>query len=146
MKIDMKKLILLFGLTFFITHCGDPAKNGSGSSTCAANVSDTGLRLAVNQIGAGTYSMQLCDAASPPSSVTIYGGPTAQSLAPGSINTGASYRLMNQLVNSAGETFQVTFRSSDAFFAIYADTNNPDGTHSLSVNGAMVTPHPLPGK
>lgn len=145
MKLSALIFITLYG-AFILTHCGP----GTSTGNCTPNVIDSGLQLKVTALGsnANAYSFELCAPASSSSAVyTVYGGTTESSVSPSGISINAAWR--NQQITGAtspGNTFQVTFTSSDNYFAIYQDQKQSDGTYALSTTTIMVAPRKIPGR
>lgn len=144
-------LILAFAsLTLLVTRCG-PGGYGNGNngySYCTPNVINAGMQLLVQPLVAGSniYSMTLCSDAAPQAVFTVYGGVSESSVTLGTINVNAAMRsphISDAL--SAGTTFQVTFQSSDNYFAIYQDVFS-GANYVFDASSPMITPHRLPGR
>lgn len=136
----LKLAALLFVIVLFL-HCG---VEQSGTTSCSPNVIDSGLQVSMEAYSAGsnTYSVTLCSNSQPSSAVySVYGAHDESD-----VNSQAAIRLANiTATNSSGASFQVTFKSSDNYFAIYQD-KNMGSYYVLDFSQVMVSPHRLPGR
>lgn len=142
----MKKILAFAVVLLISSRCGQV--NQGGNSGCSPNVIDTGLTMVVTQLGTNTYQFALCLQSSPANAVyTVYGSSDQTSLEAAQINTQTAWRQAQITgTNSAGSVFQVTFRSSDNFFAIYQDASNGSGGFTFSTSNSMVRPRSLPNR
>jgi len=142
------QILLLTVATVSLNTACAPSTDNYNKSICGANVVDRGLQLLVKKLSTSEdYTMELCAAANPVSTYSVYGAITETELTPININLAASMRLRAVVANNTGSSFQVRFHGTDKYFAIYQDKQTstnlvPDATEQ----GTMVTPHLLPGK
>jgi hypothetical protein len=140
MNLFLKHFILI---TFFITAaaCSQQTEN---MPACTPNVNDTGLQLSVASLGSNTYSFTLCGSVSKASVFTVYGGTDIASIQSDSINVNGAWRQKNITgISATGQSFQVTFHSSDNTFAIYQDIANGSGGYNLDSTKVLVNARAL---
>ncbi len=146
----MKTLFKVLGLLTLIltlSYCGQPTNNNSASVTCSPNIIDSGLQVQMTPVspGSNVYGVTLCGSAQPSNAVySVYGGNAIGDVSQGTMNVMAAIRLANITgVTQPGGSFQVTFKSTDHYFAIYQDSSS--STLGLDNSQVMVGPHPIPG-
>ena len=145
---DLLKIVAFSILLFMFTHCGP--NSGTETSTCTPNVIDSGLQLYVSALNTNTYQMQLCAAPGSSKVFTVYGAAAAAALADdGSLNTSLSKREPVHISINGGVTgssFQITFNSTDNYFAIFQDRSFGSGEYVLDSSNILVHAHRLPGR
>jgi hypothetical protein len=135
------KILFLISILILFTHCGMDDGTGTrtgsrvgqfgGAPGCSPNIIDNGLRISMEPIyvGSNDYTVTLCTDAQPSDAIyTFYGGRDEGSL---------EVRLAGiSGTTNSGASFQVSFKSSDTYFAAYLDQNGQ----------TMISPHRLPGR
>jgi hypothetical protein len=153
LKLFCQTTLLIIALAV-LSQCAVNGSNGSNQEgtdnvACKPNVIDRGLQLLVVPLTAdsNTFSFTLCSSGQPKDAVySVYAGLTINDVTAGTMHLDAAERL-TQVSSStqAGTAFQVTFASSDSYFAIYQDKF--DGfRYGLDDSRPMVLPHPIPGR
>ena len=117
----------------------------SSNSSCTPNVIESGYQLKVTALSSTVFSFQFCSTPSPSGVFSVYGANANTTLDQSFINVNASWRA-KQITDArtAGATFQVTFNSSDNYFALYLDAPDGMGGYVLSNTTPLVSPHSLP--
>jgi hypothetical protein len=135
--------VLLASTILLLNDCGP----GSGQTgPCVPNIISSGMQLYVKPItsGSNVYTMQLCDDPNPAGVFSVYAGINSSDVTQGTIDTAASIRQQSiTQATSAGSTFQVTFHSSDNYFAIYLDRAFGSG-YVPDSSIMLVDPHSIP--
>ena len=134
--------MILLGAALTLWHCG-PA-NSPDNNSCQPNVIEQNMALMVNQISGNDYSFQVCQSSLPANAAyTVYGGLDSTGLTQNNFNPRGAIRAPHlSQANVVGAVYQVTFKDSDLYFAIYQDLNeNPDNS-----TVPVISPHRIPSR
>lgn len=146
MKSSLKltaQIVLLIATSVVLTRCGQ--QMGASSSTCMANVIEANMRLAVQKIGAQSYRFTLCGSMDNPAPYSVYGAPSSSDLSQNNVNQANVRKPTISDAFSPNDTFQVDFRDTDNYFAIYYDQDLGGGNfRPSSLIGIIVNPRAIP--